>query len=71
MKAVAGIKMSYRLQELLLKNPDDQIVRGLFVGSETISACNSFIYSLIRGNRGYRRALLTSMLNMFDDTAVS
>ncbi|ELU12686.1 hypothetical protein CAPTEDRAFT_160616 [Capitella teleta] len=67
MKALQGVKMSFKLQELMQQDSQEPI-RGM--REEDIpSALNAFIYTLIRGNSGQRRALLSSMLNMFDDTA--
>lgn len=69
MKAVAGMKMSYQVQQAIntcLKDP----VRG-FRQDESSSALCSHLYSMIRGNRQHRRAFLISLLNLFDDTAVS
>lgn len=37
---------------------------------DNIISLNSFIYSLIRSNRSQRRAMLQSLLNMFDETGV-
>ena len=70
MKAIQGVKMSYRLQEVLRKNKTEPI-RGLRVDDGHPVALSTYIYSLIRSNRGHRRGLLTSVLNLFDDTAVS
>ncbi|XP_060092048.1 nipped-B-like protein isoform X4 [Heteronotia binoei] len=67
MKAVAGMKMSYQVQQAIntcLKEP----VRG-FRQDESSSALCSHLYSMIRGNRQHRRAFLISLLNLFDDTA--
>ena len=69
MKAMAGIKMSYRLQNIL-QCGSGGIVRG-FRSDEVPVALNHYIYSLIRNSRNYRRAVLSCTLNMFDDTAVS
>ena len=71
MKAIQGVKMSYRLQEVLRNDAVHEPIRGLRVDDGHPVALSSFIYSLIRANRGYRRGLLTSILNLFDDTAVS
>jgi cohesin loading factor subunit SCC2 len=85
MKAMHGVKMSYRLQELLQQSAIAAAAAAtLASSSSSASACtllrgvrlednnyvslNSYIYSLIRSNRGQRRALLTTALNMFDDT---
>jgi len=70
MKAMQGVKMSYRLHELLQRNNNTSPLRGARV-DDVPTSLNSYLYSLIRGNRSQRRALLTSLLNMFDDTAVS
>ncbi|KAK2166560.1 hypothetical protein NP493_1314g00065 [Ridgeia piscesae] len=68
-KAMQGIKMSYRLQEILQQDPSEPI-RGIRTDDDNIISLNSFIYSLIRSNRGQRRAMLQSLLNMFDETGV-
>lgn len=67
MKALQGIKISYRLQTLI---QNQEIIRGIRE-DENPSAQNNFIYSLIRSNRSNRRALLGSLLNMFDENTVS
>ncbi|XP_060617388.2 nipped-B-like protein isoform X3 [Anolis sagrei] len=67
MKAVAGMKMSYQVQQAIntcSKTP----VRG-FRQDESTSALCSHLYSMIRGNRQHRRAFLISLLNLFDDTS--
>ncbi|KAI0209445.1 Nipped-B-like protein [Lamellibrachia satsuma] len=66
-KAMQGIKMSYRLQEVIQKDPSEPI-RGIRTDDDNIISLNSFIYSLIRSNRSQRRAMLQSLLNMFDET---
>ena len=70
MKAIHGVKMSYKMQELLQSDPLEPL-RGIREEENNVIALNSYIYSLIRSNRGQRRGLLSSMLNSFDDTAVS
>ncbi|KAG8456703.1 hypothetical protein GDO86_002475 [Hymenochirus boettgeri] len=65
MKAVAGIKMSYLVQQAIISNPKT-IVRG-FRQDESSSALCSHLYSMIRGNRQHRRAFLIALLNLFDD----
>ena len=70
MKAMQGVKMSYRLHALLQCNNSAGSLRGARTDDVPVSL-NSYLYSLIRGNRSQRRGLLTSLLNMFDDTAVS
>ncbi|XP_059692590.1 nipped-B-like protein isoform X2 [Haemorhous mexicanus] len=67
MKAVAGMKMSYQVQQAINSCPKDP-VRG-FRHDESSSALCSHLYSMIRGNRQHRRAFLISLLNLFDDTA--
>ena len=74
MKSMQGIKMSYRLQLILQADPTTA-VRGYRTesnnGQTSTIALNNFIYGLIRVNRSQRRAVLASILNMFDDTSVS
>ncbi|XP_043371234.1 nipped-B-like protein isoform X3 [Dermochelys coriacea] len=67
MKAVAGMKMSYQVQQAINVCPKNP-VRG-FRHDESSSALCSHLYSMIRGNRQHRRAFLISLLNLFDDTA--
>ncbi|XP_040194405.1 nipped-B-like protein isoform X3 [Rana temporaria] len=67
MKAVAGIKMSYQVQQAIISDTK-RIVRG-FRQDESTSALCSHLYSMIRGNRQHRRAFLISLLNLFDDAA--
>ncbi|XP_033019964.1 nipped-B-like protein isoform X3 [Lacerta agilis] len=67
MKAVAGMKMSYQVQQAINTCRKDP-VRG-FRHDESSSALCSHLYSMIRGNRQHRRAFLISLLNLFDDTA--
>ena len=62
--------MSYRLHELLQRNNTSSPLRGARE-DDVPTSLNSYLYSLIRGNRSQRRGLLTSLVNMFDDTAVS
>ena len=68
MKATQGVKMSYRLQEVLQTDPQNAL-RGYRPDHDTQAAMSGFIYSLIRNNRGQRRGMLSSILTMFDDSA--
>uniref|UniRef100_A0A673CDM3 Nipped-B protein n=1 Tax=Sphaeramia orbicularis TaxID=375764 RepID=A0A673CDM3_9TELE len=67
MKAVAGMKMSYNLQQAIDLSRKS-IIRG-FRQDETHSALCSHLFTMIRGNRQHRRAFLISLLNLFDDSA--
>ncbi|XP_075955000.1 nipped-B-like protein A isoform X2 [Anarhichas minor] len=67
MKAVAGMKMSYNLQQAI-ESSRRTIIRG-FRHDETPSAQCSHLFSMIRGNRQHRRAFLISLLNLFDDSS--
>lgn len=64
-----GIKMSYRLHRIVQQDMY-QPLRGIH-NDESPASLNQHLYSIIRTNRGHRRALLNSMLNLFDDTSVS
>ncbi|XP_054629655.1 nipped-B-like protein A isoform X3 [Dunckerocampus dactyliophorus] len=67
MKAVAGMKMSFNLQQAI-ELSRRTIIRG-FRQDETSSALCSHLFSMIRGNRQHRRAFLISLLNLFDDSS--
>ncbi|KAM8759558.1 nipped-B-like protein A isoform 2-T2 [Acanthopagrus schlegelii] len=67
MKAVAGMKMSYNLQQAI-EMSRKSIIRG-FRQDETHSALCSHLFTMIRGNRQHRRAFLISLLNLFDDSS--
>ncbi|KAM4616901.1 nipped-B-like protein A isoform 8-T8 [Polymixia lowei] len=67
MKAVAGMKMSYQVQQAIASSRKT-IIRG-FRQDETHSALCSHLFTMVRGNRQHRRAFLISLLNLFDDSA--
>lgn len=67
MKCQQGIHLSYELQKLL----QGQAIRGFRMpkagSDEPPTALNGFVYSLLRGTRPNRRALVASMTKQFDD----
>ncbi|XP_006006990.1 nipped-B-like protein isoform X2 [Latimeria chalumnae] len=67
MKAVAGMKMSYQVQQAIMVNPNEA-VRG-FRQDDSATALCSHLYTMVRGNRQHRRAFLIALLNLFDDSA--
>ncbi|XP_034047622.1 nipped-B-like protein B [Thalassophryne amazonica] len=67
MKAVAGLKMSYQVQEAITKSTD-AVIRG-FRKDDADSALCCHLYTMVRGNRQHRRAFLLSLLNLFDDSS--
>ncbi|XP_051765012.1 nipped-B-like protein B isoform X1 [Ctenopharyngodon idella] len=69
MKAVAGMKMSYQVQQAIVGSKDT-VIRG-FRQDEINTALCSHLYTMVRGNRQHRRAFLISLLNLFDDNAKS
>lgn len=69
MKAVAGLKMSYQVQQAI-NGPKVTVIRG-FRHDDSDSALCSHLYTMVRGNRQHRRAFLISLLNLFDDSSVS
>nr|XP_055063952.1 nipped-B-like protein B isoform X3 [Misgurnus anguillicaudatus] len=69
MKAVAGLKMSYQVQQAIVGS-QNVVVRG-FRQDETSGALCSHLYTMVRGNRQHRRAFLISLLNLFDDSSKS
>nr|XP_046230499.1 nipped-B-like protein B isoform X2 [Scatophagus argus] len=66
MKAVAGLKMSYQVQQAI-NGSKGAVVRG-FRHDDSDSALCSHLYTMVRGNRQHRRAFLISLLNLFDDS---
>lgn len=69
MKALAGIKMSFRLQRLLF--PDlSKPIRG-FREEDSCLSLNAYLYTVLRANRSQRRGFIQTLLNLFDDSAVS
>lgn len=68
MKALQGLKMSYKLQKILLSDKSE-LVRGMRNSNDSIQSLNSRLYSVLRTNRSHRRAILTSLLNLFDDSS--
>lgn len=69
MKAVAGLKMSYQVQQAI-NGSKGALIRGFRHDDSDVSLC-AHLYTLVRGNRQYRRAFLISLLNLFDDSSVS
>lgn len=69
MKAVAGLKMSYQVQQAI-QGSKGKVVRG-FRHDDLDCALCSHLYTMVRGNRQHRRAFLISLLNLFDDSSVS
>uniref|UniRef100_A0A672MBM7 Nipped-B protein n=1 Tax=Sinocyclocheilus grahami TaxID=75366 RepID=A0A672MBM7_SINGR len=67
MKAVAGMKMSYQVQQAIMGSAEP-VIRG-FRQDESNSAQCSHLYSMVRANRQHRRAFLISLLNLFDDSS--
>lgn len=69
-KSQLGVKLSYQLQIIL---QEGQIVRGsrIRVPGEYPTALNGYLYSLLRGSRQQRRALVLNMLKQFDEQVVS
>lgn len=69
MKALQGIKMCYRLQEIIQREEEGNLVRGLRNPDDNSASLNAFLYNILRANRQHRRALLLSLLNLMDDSA--
>lgn len=69
MKALQGLKMSYKLQQLLQANSKSCLIRGHRESEGNTISLNNFLYTVLRTNRSHRRAILLSLLNLFDDSA--
>ncbi|KAL7836079.1 hypothetical protein AOLI_G00273630 [Acnodon oligacanthus] len=67
MKAVAGMKMAYQVQQAVIGSCSS-IIRG-FRKDESNTALCSHLYSMVRNSRNQRRAFLVSLLNLFDDSS--
>jgi len=65
MKAVEGIKLSYRLQKLI-QLTDSGYLQG-YRESESRISYASHVYTMLRPNKQYRRPLLQTILKQFDD----
>ncbi|XP_055932716.1 nipped-B-like protein A, partial [Argiope bruennichi] len=66
MKAMFGVRMSFKMQQLIHKDTD--ILRG-FRSPEAPVARNGFLYTVMRSTRQSRRAFLFSLLKLFDEQA--
>ena len=71
MKLLQGIRLSFRLQQIVQKDPI--VVRGYRVVKEgdLPSAMNGYLYSIMKNTKSQRRAILMMLLKQFDDTSVS
>ncbi|KYM86618.1 Nipped-B-like protein [Atta colombica] len=66
MKSQFGIKLSYRLQQIL----QNSITRGMRTKEgEFPGALNGFLYTILRNTKQQRRAIVLSFLKHFDETA--
>lgn len=69
MKAQTGIRLSYKLQQILQCKND--LVRGFRLKEgEMPASLNGFLYSILR-TKQQRRALVLSILKQFDEQVVS
>lgn len=69
MKSQSGVKLSYKLQKTLQASKG-AIVRGMRPkDNELPSALNGYLYSLLRGSKPQRRAIASSFLKQFDESA--
>ena len=71
MKLLMGIRLSFRLQQII---QDDPIaVRGYRVVKEgdLPSAMNGYLYSIMKNNKAQRRGILGNLLKQFDESSVS
>ncbi|XP_071439398.1 nipped-B-like protein [Hetaerina americana] len=65
MKSQLGIRLSYKLQKIVL---GEGIVRGYRIREgEVPSALNGFLYSILRNTKQQRRAIASSILKQFDE----
>ena len=71
MKLLHGIRLSFRLQQIVQN--DKIVVRGYRVKNEgeLPSAMNGYLYSIMRTTKSQRRAILMNLLKQFDENSVS
>ncbi|ESO95734.1 hypothetical protein LOTGIDRAFT_214826 [Lottia gigantea] len=69
MKAQQGLKYSYKLQQVLTKGKQGPIRGMRFMKDDIPVSLNSHVYKVVRANRQHRRGFLTTILNLFDDSA--
>ena len=71
MKLLYGIRLSFRLQQIVQN--DKVSPRGYRVKNEgeLPSAMNGYLYSIMRNTKSQRRAILMNLLKQFDETSVS
>ena len=71
MKLLHGIRLSFRLQQIVQN--DKIVVRGYRVKNEgeLPSAMNGYLYSIMRNTKSQRRAILMNLLKQFDENSVS
>lgn len=73
MKAIAGVKMSYRLQ-YIIEQGSNNIVRGFRLPvqqGDPPTSLNGYLYAVVRGSRQHRRAFVLALLKQFDEQVVS
>lgn len=73
MKLLHGIKLSFKLQEIIQRmHSNKAIVRGSRnKDGELPTALNGFLYSILKNTKAQRRGILTSLLKQFEEHAVS
>ena len=71
MKLLYGIRLSFRLQQIVQN--DKVSPRGYRVKNEgeLPSAMNGYLYSIMRNTKSQRRAILMNLLKQFDENSVS
>ena len=70
MKLLQGIKLSFKLQQIIEGDPI--VVRGMRVNKQgdLPTALNGYLYSIMKNTKAQRRGILMSLLKQFDDTYV-
>ena len=71
MKLLQGIRLSFRLQQIIQNDP--VVVRGYRAVKEgdLPSAMNGYLYSILKNTKAQRRGILMSLLKQFDESSVS
>ena len=81
-KSMSGLSLSFRLQNIIqtfeascasskTTTTEEIVIRGATEANGEILSLNHHLYSLLRGQRQFRRAFIQHILKMFDDTSAS
>ena len=77
-KSISGLTLSFRLQKITQtfeqttvasSKGEEIVIRGTTEGSSEILSLNHHLYTILRGQRQFRRAFIQHILKMFEDSS--